>query len=198
MNNKDKIIFLEGLIRDVDKLNQKLQAELMNKTPKQPEKSSMEELDNKIMKEADKFLEEYLKERDFPADFDDITWIMHNFLRHYTQPSSEEQAVNPTQQDWRAEAKKHFNLVFSILEIPKQPNGNREEWIDQEIDFIASLITQAEQRVRGEIEEKILNLQEYAFTLGPEERGKLGFDTGVFYFKGDIDDLLTQLKNKPL
>ncbi len=37
---------------------------------------------------------------------------------------------------WENEAREYFNLRYEILDIRKQPKGNREHWVEADIAFI--------------------------------------------------------------
>ena len=41
---------------------------------------------------------------------------------------------------WENEMREYLNVKYIILNVKKQPKGNREQWIDRDIDFFKEIL----------------------------------------------------------
>ena len=41
---------------------------------------------------------------------------------------------------WEKEMREYLNVKYIMLNVEKQPKGNREQWIDGDIDFFKEIL----------------------------------------------------------
>lgn len=76
--------------------------------------------------------------------------LQQNYYKPTT--SSKVEDTQPTGEWWEADLRRELNLKYDILGVWKQPNGNREQWIESDIAQIKELLLSDHEKVIKEVE----------------------------------------------
>ena len=48
--------------------------------------------------------------------------------------------------NWEEQLRKNLDIKYEILEVSKQPKGNREQWIESDVAFIRNLLKEEQEK----------------------------------------------------